>query len=88
MEEIDKNIEAIEQEKKEYLAEHPEEREENVEEDVDVNEIEFSLTEDEINLWLMELIKLKEEKNPIELEIDDENSLSISYEESEEGDDE
>jgi len=76
-ENTDENIEAIEEEKQDYLEEHPEE-------DVEVEEIEFSLDEEEIEDWINELRLLKEEKTPITLNVDDETDLKISFEESEE----
>ncbi len=76
-ENTDENIEAIEEEKQDYLEEHPEE-------DVEVEEIEFSLDEEEIEDWINELRLLKEEKTPITLNVDDETDLKINFEESEE----
>ena len=55
----------------------------DVDEDVNVEETEFSLTKDEIEEWIIKLTELKVEKNPIELEVDEENSLKINYEENE-----
>jgi len=75
-ENTEKNIEALEEEKTEYLEEHPEE-------DVEVEEIEFSLDEDEIEDWINELRLLKEEKTPITLNVDDETDLKISFEDEE-----
>jgi len=89
-ENIEKNIEALEAEKKEYLEKNPEEDEEGKGnsdeeiEEVEVEETEIDLTEDEIDEWLGKLISLKEEKSSIELEIDEETSLKINYAESEE----
>ena len=84
---IEEKLEALEQEKEEYLDEHPDEdeeyEEEEVEEDVDVDETEFSLTEDDIDEWIARLTELKEEKKSIELEIDEETTLKINFEESE-----
>ncbi len=42
-------------------------------------EIEFEMTESEIDEWISELTRLKEEKNSAELFIDDELSLRINY---------
>ena len=116
MEDIAKNIKAIEKEKKEYLAskdvpphdvpgtrisdevpsveeeintegkEHREnssDENEEESENVAVDVIEISLDEEEINEWIIKLTELKVEKTPIELEVDEENSLKINYEESE-----
>lgn len=69
-------IEAIEEEKKEYLEEHPDE-------DVEVEEIEFNLSDDEIDEWISELTRLKEEKGHILLNVDDETDLKINYGEEE-----
>jgi len=73
-ENLDKNIESLEEEKTEYLEEHPEE-------DVEVEEIEFSLTGDEIDEWISELTRLKEEKGNIILNVDDETDLKINFDE-------
>ena len=51
------------------------------EKEVEVTEI--SLDEDEINEWISQLAVLKATKNPIQLEIDDDTELSITYQESE-----
>ncbi|MFB6246223.1 MAG: hypothetical protein ABEI74_01360 [Candidatus Pacearchaeota archaeon] len=53
-------------------------------EEVEANEIEFNLTEDEINEWINELVRLRDEKSSIELDIDEENALKINYEEGSE----
>ena len=76
-ENIEKNIEALEEEKEEYLEEHPDE-------DVEVEEIEFGLDEDEIDEWINELTRLKEEKGNIILNVDEETDLKINFEESSE----
>ncbi len=47
-------------------------------------EIEFSMTKGEINEWINELMRLKEEKESANLQIDDELSLKINYEGEEE----
>jgi hypothetical protein len=74
------NIEAIEEEKQGYLEEHPEE-------DVEVEEIEFNLKEVEINEWISELSRLKDEKQSILLNVDPETDLKINFEKSEENSD-
>ena len=108
MEKTAKNIEAIEEEKKEYLEELPEESasasspnvslkegvpsdegkeeiEEIVEEEKEVDIIEISFGEEEINEWIEKLEELREKKEGhIHLEIDNENELLINYEEGEE----
>ena len=77
MEEIDKSIVALEEEKEEYLEEHPDE-------DVEVEEIEFGLSESEIDEWINELTLLKEEKGHITLSVDEDTDLKINFEEDEE----
>ena len=81
IEDIEKNIELIEKEKQKYLDGT---LDGDSDENVDVEEMEFSLTEDEINEWIVKLTELKVEKTPIELEVDEENILKINYEEEEE----
>ena len=70
-ENIQKNIEAIEKEKQEYLEEQ----------EIDVDVMEFSLMEEEIGELIAKLQLLKETKEPIHFDIDDENEFVISYEE-------
>ncbi|HIE15078.1 TPA: hypothetical protein EYP70_07385 [Candidatus Bathyarchaeota archaeon] len=53
--------------------------EQEVERDVEVTEI--SLSDDEIEEWITKLQLLRESKEPISLEIDDENELAVNYEE-------
>ncbi len=86
MEDIEKNVRIIEEEKQEYLKEHPEESSEEAEseeepEEVDAEQTEFSLSEDEIGEWMSGLARLKEMKGSIELEINPENVLKVNYEE-------
>jgi hypothetical protein len=50
----------------------------------EVEEIEFNLSADEIDEWINELTLLKEEKGNIILDIDDELSLKINYDNLEE----
>ncbi len=88
-EDIEKNIEALEKEKQEFLEngeieEDSCEETEDVEEEINVDETEFSLTENEIDEWIVKLTELKVEKNPIELEVDEKNVLKINFEENEE----
>jgi hypothetical protein len=86
-EDIEKNIEALEKEKQEFLAGNLEEdsceETEDVEEEINVDETEFSLTEEEIEEWIIKLTELKVEKNPVELEVDEKNVLKINFEEEE-----
>ncbi len=86
MEDIEKNIEAIEEEKKEYLVEHSknpsddEGQEEGEElENVDVDVTEISLSDVEIEEWITKLKLLQASKEPINLEIDNETELLINY---------
>lgn len=76
-ENMEKNIEAIEQERREY--------EEGLEsgkvEEQEVEEMEFSLTENEIQELILKLQLLKETKEPFTFDVDDENSFVIHYEE-------
>lgn len=46
----------------------------------EVEELEFGLTESEIDEWINELNRLKIEKVSIGLDIDEGNSLKINYE--------
>lgn len=55
--------------------------EENVEEK-DVELMEFSLIDDEIDEFIAKLQLLKETKDKINFEVDDENEFVINYEES------
>ena len=48
---------------------------------IDSEQMEFSLTEEEINEWIIKLTELKFHKNPVELDVDEENSLLINFEE-------
>ena len=57
----------------------------DVEEDVETEEIEFEMTESEIDEWISELTRLKEEKNSAELFIDEGLSLKVNYLEDDEG---
>lgn len=50
----------------------------------EVEEIEFNLSVDEIDEWINELTLLKEEKGNIILDIDDDLSLKINYDNLEE----
>jgi hypothetical protein len=81
MEDIERDIEALEEEKEEYLEKHPNEDSEGSEEEYESEETEFSLNEAEIDEWINELTRLKEEKGSIKFEIDDENTLKINYSE-------
>ncbi len=57
-----------------------EEFNQNQEKDIEVTEI--SLTDEEINEWIVELAMLKSTRNQIQLELDEENELQINYEET------
>ena len=52
-------------------------------EEIDLNILEFSLDEEEINNWISKLEELKETKSSITLEIDEEDELQINYGEEE-----
>ncbi len=102
-EKLQKDIEAIEAEKKafengenvdlpedesdDYDEDGDDEEYEEVEEEVETEEMEFSLTEDEINEWINELTRLKEDKEFILLEVDEENTLKINYQEDSDDED-
>ena len=49
-------------------------------------ELEFGLSEEEIDEWINELTLLKEGREPISLMIDDETFLKINYDEGEDED--
>ena len=82
-EETIKNIEAIEEEKKEYLKESQESSEEDGKDEVEteIDVLEFGLDDEEINELMENLRKLKETKTSFNFEVDDENELLINYEE-------
>lgn len=63
-----------------------EEFEHEGEEETEVEVIELSLTEDGINEWIEQLTELRETKELVTLELDDENELQLSYEEASEDD--
>lgn len=90
-EQLRKDLDAIEKEKNEFIkngksfldskeGDFSEEGSEEFE-DVETEEMEFSLTESEIDEWINELTRLKEDKEFILLEIDEENALKINYQE-------
>lgn len=54
------------------------------EQEVDVDVMEISLTEDEIDELILKLDDLKETKQHIHFEIDDENEMIINYDNGEE----
>lgn len=58
--------------------------EREIEEERDVDLMEFSLDKDEIEELILRLQLLKEEKGSVSFEIDDENELLIHYEKEEE----
>lgn len=59
---------------------------EEFEEEKDVDVLEFGLDKDEIEDLISKLIQLKEDKKSFSFEVDDENELTINYEENGEGD--
>lgn len=80
-ENLEKDIQAIESEKKAFL--EGKDVDSSEDEEREVEETEFSLTSEEIDEWLEKLIELRENKSSIELDVDNETSLKINYEESE-----
>ena len=58
--------------------------EENSEQERDVELLEFSLMKEEIDELIGKLELLKESKEPISFDIDDDNELVINYEEDDE----
>jgi len=61
----------------------PEEQKENQEEEKEVEVMEFSLDDEEINELIVKLVTLKQLREPFTFEVDDENELLISYEDDE-----
>jgi len=59
---------------------------EELDKEVDITEI--SLDDEEINEWIVQLAMLKATKNSIQLELDEENELTVNYEAGEEEDSE
>jgi hypothetical protein len=92
-EQLRRDLDAIEKEKKEFLksgtfvgSEENDFSDEGTTEfeDVETEEMEFSLTEEEIDEWINELTRLKEDKEFILLEVDEENTLRINFQEDSE----
>jgi len=54
----------------------------NNDENKEVEVIEISLDDEEINEWIVKLATLKATKNQIQLDLDDDNELAINFEES------
>ena len=52
-------------------------------ETVEVDVTEISLTDIEIEEWMSKLVELKETKQPVTFELDDETELVINYDEDE-----
>lgn len=86
-EHMQRDLEALEEEKEDYIENHPQEGSEE-EEEIDVEETEFSLSEDEIDEWISSLQSLKEQKGTVDLEVDEQNILKIHYSNEEEEDNE
>jgi hypothetical protein len=55
-------------------------------ETVEVDVTEISLTDIEIEEWMSKLVELKETKQPVTFELDDETELVINYDEDEDDD--
>ena len=76
-------IEADESEEdtEEELGEEEAEDDEYIEEEIseEFEEIEFDMTEGDIDEWISELIRLKDEKGHINLQIDEDLFLKINY---------
>ena len=53
-----------------------------IDENKEVEVIEISLDDEEINEWIVKLATLKATKNQIQLDLDDDNELAINFEES------
>jgi hypothetical protein len=51
------------------------------EEDLEIEVTEISLTEDEINFWIGQLVELKETKEETTLVLDNKNEILITYNE-------
>ena len=82
---IERDIEAIEKEKKEFLEGKGVDSEAREDEDVETEVMEFSLIEEEIDELIAKLQLLKESKESISFDIDDENELVINYDLGEDG---
>jgi len=82
---IERDIEAIEEEKKEFLEGKGVDSEASKDEDVETEVMEFSLIEEEIDELIAKLQLLKESKESISFDIDDENELVIHYDSGEDG---
>ena len=72
-----------EEDNEEELEEEETEDEEYLEEEIseEFEEIEFDMTEEDIEKWISELIRLKDEKEHINLQIDEDLFLKINYDE-------
>lgn len=83
-ENLQRDLDAIESEKEDYLSGELEERPENREEteEKEIEEISVHFNEDEINEWINELTRLKEDKSSVDLEIDDYTILKVNYSEN------
>ena len=58
--------------------------EQPIEEEKEIESFEFSLDEEEINELIAKLVELKQTRDTITFDVDDENELQISYEAEEE----
>ena len=84
-EKSEKDVEEDEEdESKEDEEKETKEDEADEESESDVEVLEFSLSEEEIDEWISNLIKLKKQKQQVTLEIDSESELLIHYGEDEE----
>ena len=82
-ENLERDIEAIEEEKKEFLEgkDVDSESEDKNDEEVETEVMEFSLIDEEIDELIAKLQLLKESKESINFDVDDENELVIHYDE-------
>jgi hypothetical protein len=82
--ETEEEIEDGDEEETDEVEESDEEEVEEISESDSIEEIEFDMTEDEIDEWINELIKLKSGEQSISLQIDEDLFLKINNLDSEE----
>ena len=82
-ENMEKNIEAIEEEKQEFLDGEDVDNEDSEDEEVETEVMEFSLIEEEIDELIAKLQLLKESKESVSFDVDDENEFVIHYDSGE-----
>ena len=64
------------------------EKNEMLDEEIEVDVLEFSLGNEDIDELIEKLTELRETKKPVEFDIDEENQLLINFEEEEEDEEE